>query len=121
MMAELGYLPEPDAFEPERLLEQVGTAAGWLFEPGFRRLSPDYVRETIETSSSPQSVYFDQMRRQTLPPSSLLMRRMEGLLLSVLGDLRAGADWGAIAREYVSDGPPSTPLGEEDRAFWNER
>jgi predicted unusual protein kinase regulating ubiquinone biosynthesis (AarF/ABC1/UbiB family) len=117
-MAELGYLPEPDAFEPERLLEQVGSAAGWLFEPGFRRLSPEYVRETIETSSSPQSAYFDQMRRQTLPPSSLLMRRMEGLLLSVLGDLRAGADWGTIAQEYVSSGPPSTALGEEDRAFW---
>jgi predicted unusual protein kinase regulating ubiquinone biosynthesis (AarF/ABC1/UbiB family) len=117
-MAELGYLPQPDAFEPERLLEQVGTAAGWLFEPGFRRLSPDYVRKTIEASSSPQSAYFDQMRRQTLPPASLLMRRMEALLLSVLGDLRAGADWGAIAREYVLGAAPSTPLGEADREFW---
>jgi hypothetical protein len=58
------------------------------------------------------------MRRQTLPPQALLLRRMEGLLFSVLGELRAGADWGAIAREYIAGAAPSTPLGEEDAAFW---
>jgi hypothetical protein len=61
------------------------------------------------------------MRRQSLPAASLLMRRMEGLLLSVLGDLRAGADWGAISREYVAGARPSTPLGEEEAAFWESR
>ena len=61
------------------------------------------------------------MRRQTLPPQALLLRRMEGLLFSVLGELRAGADWGLLAREYVADAVPSTPLGREDRAFWEDR
>jgi hypothetical protein len=30
----------------------------------------------------------------------------------VLGQLRAGADWGAIAAEYLHGAPPATPLGE---------
>ena len=58
------------------------------------------------------------MRRQTLPPQALLMRRMEGLVFSTLGEVRAAADWNAIAREYYADAAPSTPLGEAERAFW---
>ena len=94
-LAHLGYLPDPDAFEPALVLEQLRTAGEWYFEPGFRRLDPEYVRNALEVGSSPRSPYFAQMRRQTVPPEALLIRRMEGLLFSVLGELRAGADWGA--------------------------
>ena len=62
-----------------------------------------------------------QMRRQSVPPEALLLRRGEGLLFSVLGELRAGADWGLLAREYIDEDPPSTPIGEEDAAFWGQR
>jgi hypothetical protein len=55
----------------------------------------------MEQNGSPRSPHFEHMRRQTLPPQALLLRRMEGLLFSVLGELRAGADWGALAREYI--------------------
>ena len=75
--------------------------------------------ELIERGSSPRSAYFEQMRRETIPPQALLIRRMEGLVLSTLGELRAGADWHALASEYWNDDPvPSTPLGEQDAAFW---
>jgi hypothetical protein len=42
---------------------------------------------------------------------------MEGLLFSVLGELRAGADWGALALEYIADEPPSTELGRAEDAW----
>ncbi len=58
------------------------------------------------------------MRRQTIPPQALLMRRMEGLVLSALGEVRASADWHAVAREYYAGDGPSTELGAEERAFW---
>jgi hypothetical protein len=92
-----------------------------MFAPGFRNITPELVREVVEQGSSPRSPWFEQMRMQTLPPESLLMRRMEGLLLSVLAQLRAGADWRGIVEEYVRDAPPSTPLGEQDAAFWHAR
>jgi hypothetical protein len=59
------------------------------------------------------------MRQQTLPPASLLMRRQEALILSVLADLRAGADWARIAREYAFGDPPSTELGIAEAGFWD--
>jgi predicted unusual protein kinase regulating ubiquinone biosynthesis (AarF/ABC1/UbiB family) len=120
-LSELGYLPEPDIFEPELLLAQTQTAGRWMFEPGFRRITPELVREVVEQGSSPRSPYFEQMRLQTLPPESLLIRRMEGLLLSVLAQLRAGADWRSIVDEYVRDTPAVTPLGEQDAAYWRAR
>ena len=42
------------------------------------------------------------------------MRRMEGLIFTTLGELRAGGDWYALASEFFADAPPSTELGEAD-------
>jgi len=111
-MAELGYLPDPDDFHPERVLDQLRAAGEWYFTTGFRRVDPEYVRSVFEVGSSPRSEHFDYMRRQTLPPQALLIRRMEGLLFGVLGELRAGGDWGRLALEYIAGEPPSTELGE---------
>ena len=118
LMSELGYLPDPDEFPPEELLDQVYRGARWLFEPGFRRLDPDYARELIEDSGSPRSPHYERMKRQTMPPASLLMRRQEGLIFITLAELRAGADWARIGFEYFADGPPSTELGRAERTYW---
>jgi predicted unusual protein kinase regulating ubiquinone biosynthesis (AarF/ABC1/UbiB family) len=118
-LASLGYLPRPEDFEPEDLLGQLLLAAEWYFEPGFRRLSPQYVTDLIERGGSPRSPYFEQMRRETIPPQALLIRRMEGLVLYALGELRAGADWSRLGAEYWGDASePTTPLGELDAEFW---
>ncbi len=117
-LAELGYLPEPETFEPEALMAQVAAMGDWYLQPGERRFSPAYVAELIDSTSGPRSPWFAQMRRQTLPPQALLLRRMEGLVLSALGEVRGCADWHAIAREYYAGAEPSTPLGEAEAAFW---
>ncbi len=121
LMSDLGYLPEPGEFEPEALLGQLASAGEWYFKPGFLRLSPQYVADLIELSSSPRSPYFDLMRRETLPPVALLMRRMEGLVFSTLGELRAGGDWAALGREFFAESEPSTALGRIDAEFWASR
>jgi len=122
MLARTGYLPDPDAFTHDQVFEQISAAGAWFFVEGFRRLDPEFVRVHMEETGSPRSPHFDQMRRQTIPAQALLLRRMEGLLFSVLGELRAGADWGALMREYaLPDAAPTTPMGVEDAAFWAAR
>jgi predicted unusual protein kinase regulating ubiquinone biosynthesis (AarF/ABC1/UbiB family) len=120
-MSALGYLPDPGSFEPARLLEQLRLAGEWYFEPGPRRITPEYVSDLMERGSSPRSEYFDDLRRMALPPQALLIRRMEGLVFSTLGELRARADWAALGAEYHGDGEPATPLGELDAEFWGDR
>jgi predicted unusual protein kinase regulating ubiquinone biosynthesis (AarF/ABC1/UbiB family) len=118
-LSELGYLPEPETFEPAALVAQVRAMGEWYLEPGPRRFSPAYVAELLDSTSGPRSPWFAQMRRQTLPPQALLLRRMEGLVLSALGEVRGCADWHAIAREYYAGAAPATPLGEAEAAFWS--
>jgi len=120
-MAALGYLPDPAAFSPDRLLAQLRLAGEWYFEAGPRRITPGYVSDLVERSSSPRSEYFEDMRRMSLPPQALLIRRMEGVVFSTLGELRARADWAALGREYHADADPSTPLGRLDADFWDGR
>ncbi len=118
LMSTLGYLPEPEEFDPEALVDQVSTGAAWLFEPGFRRLDPGYAHQLLEQGGSPRSPHYEAMKRQTMPPASLLMRRQEALILVVLAQLRAGADWTAIGREYAFGEPPTTELGRAEAEFW---
>ncbi len=67
------------------------------------------------------SAFLDDMRRMTLPPQALLIRRMEGLVFQTLGEVRASADWAALGAEYHAGEPPSTPLGELEADFWAAR
>jgi predicted unusual protein kinase regulating ubiquinone biosynthesis (AarF/ABC1/UbiB family) len=120
-LAKLGYLPEHGSVDGAALLEHLAAAGAWMLAGGVRRLDPASVERTIELGYPPRSPYFGLMRRLSVPPRSLLLRRMEVQLLALLGDLRAAGDWGAIAAEHHSGAPASTPLGREDQAFHARR
>ena len=120
-LARLGYLGEAESYDPGALLEHLATAGEWFLAEGFRRIDPGYVRRTVELGYPPRSPWFSVMRRLTLPPPTLLLRRMEVQMLSVLGELHAGGDWAAIAAECRHGQSPSTPLGQEDKAFFRRR
>jgi predicted unusual protein kinase regulating ubiquinone biosynthesis (AarF/ABC1/UbiB family) len=59
-----------------------------------------------------------QINQFTVPPESMLIRRMHSIVAVVLEQLRAGADWGAIAAEYLNGAPPATPLGRDEAEFF---
>ena len=69
--------------------------------------------------SDPRSSYFGQMRHETLPPDHLLGRRLETLVLAVLGQLHSTGNWHRIAREWIYDDPPATELGRLEADFYD--
>jgi hypothetical protein len=69
----------------------------------------------------PRSEYWDLTRRETVPAEALLGRRMEALVLGVLGQLRATANWHRIVREWFFAAPPATPLGAAEADYWRSR
>jgi hypothetical protein len=120
-LSSLGYLGEPKSFDRDALLEYLATAGAWMLARGFRRVDPAYVTQILELGYPPRSPHFALMRRLRMPPPTLLLRRMEIQVLSLLGDFHAGADWGAITAEHHSGKPVSTALGREDHAFHKRR
>ena len=121
-----GYLPagRADAVDADWALGLMRMAIKWYAVPGVRRFSPDHARrgrDRERPDSEQRAATKTQVNQFTLPPESILIRRMHGIVAVVLGQLRAGADWGAIAAEYLHRTPPATPLGEAEADFFVRR
>ncbi len=123
-----GYLPadRSSAVDADWALGLMKTAIGWYAIPGKRRFSPQDSRdhrdrERVGGSAQARAAMRTQVNQFTLPPESVLIRRMHAIVAVVLAQLRAGGDWGALAAEYLHAGAPSTPLGEAEARFFAPR
>ena len=117
-----GYLPaaRADAVDTDWALRLMRSAIGWYAVPGGRRFSPDRRsgrRDREPPSAEQRSAAKHRVNQFTVPPESVLIRRMHGTLAVVLSQLRAEADWGAIAAEYLHGAPRATALGEAEAEF----
>lgn len=121
-----GYLPaaRADVVDPDLALRMMRHATRWYAVPGQRRFGSEDEerrrrrREDREpTDEQNRANVREQINQFTLPAETVLIRRMHGIVAIVLWQLRAGADWGAIAAEYLHGAPPATALGEAEASF----
>ena len=117
-----GYLPasRADAVDADWALGLMRMAISWYAVPGERRFSPDAARrgrDRERLDSEQRAQMRMQVNQFTLPPETVLIRRLHGIVAVVLEQLRAGADWGAIAAEYLHGAPPATSLGQAEADF----
>jgi len=118
-----GYLPadRAGAVDAGFALRLMQSAIRWYALPGWRRFSSDDERPDADREprdSEERAAVRMQLNQFTLPAEAILIRRMHGILAVVLRQLRAGADWGAIAAEYLHGEPPATPLGHAEAEFF---
>jgi predicted unusual protein kinase regulating ubiquinone biosynthesis (AarF/ABC1/UbiB family) len=110
--------------EGELALRLVRRATRWYAVPGVRRFSGTHGRRHHERppiDAERREEVKDQISEFTLPAETILIRRMHTIVAAVLGQLRAEADWGAIAAEYLYGEPPATPLGEAEAEYFARR
>ena len=113
-MRELGYLP--------------GELAEWRGDLLLRAHARDQLVALLATSrcgsrprtsgAAPRRLreegggeLVEQLRRMTLPPEALLLRRMEGLLFQIASTIRAAAPGAPLLRELVEGDEPVGELG----------
>jgi predicted unusual protein kinase regulating ubiquinone biosynthesis (AarF/ABC1/UbiB family) len=119
LLAESGFLPEPERVDKDHLLAFIEDAIWWYTTADEEvQLSPEIATEVMIESSDPRSSHFREMRHQTIQPEHLFGRRMEMLTLAVLSQLRARNNWHRIAREWMYGDPPVTELGREEAEFY---
>src|SRR3954451_1236696 len=116
-----GYIPPERAngLDAELALTMIRAAIRWYAVPGEHRLSPErrHRRDEAPADADRDSAFREQAGRFRLPPETMLIRRMHALVAIVLNRLRASADWGAIAAEYLHGEAPATELGHAEAAF----
>ncbi|MCW3031418.1 MAG: hypothetical protein JWM66_1551, partial [Solirubrobacterales bacterium] len=118
LLAESGFLPDPDRVDPGHLLAFVQSAIWWYTTDEVVQLSPQIATAAMIESSDPRSTHFREMRHQDMRPEHLFGRRMEMLTLAVLAQLGARANWHRIAREWMYGDAPTTELGREEADFY---
>jgi predicted unusual protein kinase regulating ubiquinone biosynthesis (AarF/ABC1/UbiB family) len=121
-----GYLPadRADAVDGEFALRLMRRATRWYAVPGEHRFSGGDSRrgrERARPDEEQRAAMRAQVNQFTVPPEVILIRRMHGVVAVVLSQLRAGADWGAIAAEYLHGEAPATPLGQAEADFFARR
>ena len=117
-----GYLPadRADMVEAEFALRLMRRAMKWYAVPGQRRFSNGQEHRGHDgerPDSEQRAAIRAQVNQFNVPPESILIRRMHGVVAIVLQSLRASADWGAIAAEYLHRDAPATPLGRAEADF----
>jgi predicted unusual protein kinase regulating ubiquinone biosynthesis (AarF/ABC1/UbiB family) len=118
LLAESGFLPDPERVDPEHLLDFIQSAIWWYTSDEVVQLTPEIATQVMIESSDPRSSHFREMRHQDMRPEHLFGRRMEMLTLAVLSQLRAKANWHRIAREWMYGDPPVTELGRQEAEFY---
>ncbi len=115
---EVGFFPEPEKFDPNRVLQHFRAATSWYTVDQYGELSPEYATQVLIDMSDPRSEYFGQLRHESAPPDHIFGRRMEVLTLAVLSQLHARGNFHRIAREWFYGDQPETELGRQEAEFY---
>ena len=117
-----GHRPAPGrrAVLATRLVEEYfGHFYEWVIADEPSTMTPEYASESVRRFFDASGPYGPIMKAANVPPSFVIIQRINLGLYALLGDLRATANWRRVAEELWDfvDGPPSTPMGEAEHAW----
>jgi hypothetical protein len=118
-ISESGFLRDPSKFSDEQIFDYFEHFWKFVLEDAELTTTPEWSSESVRRFFDPTGEHGDIMRAANVPGCFVILQRINLGLVAVLGELNATRNWRRIALEQwpFSNGPPSTPLGEEE-AEW---
>jgi predicted unusual protein kinase regulating ubiquinone biosynthesis (AarF/ABC1/UbiB family) len=114
VLAEQGFIRDDNPPPPDEMLAWCRDNFASLHQPQPFTFTPEFAAQTLGHLMSMDK---DVMRHVTVPRDFVFTNRIYVGLYSVLGALRATADWMAIFQEDVT-GQPTTELGHLESDFF---
>ena len=77
-------------------------------------MTPEYASESVRRFFDLSGPYAEIIKSANLPPSMVIIQRINLGLFSLMAELEATANWRRVAEEIWpwADGAPSTSMGE---------
>jgi predicted unusual protein kinase regulating ubiquinone biosynthesis (AarF/ABC1/UbiB family) len=123
IVEEAGLLTPGLPFSDEEVLDYFGHFYEFVMRDAEETITSEWSRETVERFFSPNSSHGPIARAANLPPSFVIIQRINLGLMAVMGDVEATANFRRIAEELWPwvDGAPSTQMGKAEAAWQAQR
>jgi predicted unusual protein kinase regulating ubiquinone biosynthesis (AarF/ABC1/UbiB family) len=114
IVEEVGLLRPNPAFTDEQIGEYFGHFYEFVLEEGEIEITQDYASATVGRFFDTSGDHGEIMKAANVPPSFVIIQRINLGIYALLGELGAVANWRRIADELWPwvDAGPSTALGE---------
>ena len=122
VIEDVGLLRAGEPFTDDEVEHYFGHFYEFVLADEVTTIDQEYASETVRQMFDLTGPHGEIMKAANVPPSFVIIQRINLGLYAVLGELNATANWRRIAEEIwpFVDGAPSTPLGEEEGA-WRRR
>jgi predicted unusual protein kinase regulating ubiquinone biosynthesis (AarF/ABC1/UbiB family) len=114
VIERIGLLQPGEPFTDDEIVDYFGHFYEFIQNDGPYTITSAYASETVRRFFDQRGPYGDIMRATNLPPSFVIINRINLGLYALFGELDATGNWRRLAEELWpwTDGPPSTPMGE---------
>ena len=111
----LGLLPEGLEVTDDEVFDYLRHFYDFVEQDGIYTITPEFGSETVRRIFDTSGPYATIQKAANVPPSFVIIQRINLGLYAMFGELMATGNWRRLAEEiwpFVA-GPPSTPMGLE--------
>jgi tRNA A-37 threonylcarbamoyl transferase component Bud32 len=116
---EIGLLPITAGFDDDAVVDYFGHFYEWVLADEEKTMTPEYGSESVRRFFDASGPHGEIMKAANVPPSFVIVQRINLGLYALMGDMHATRNWRRISEEIwpFTDGEPSTPLGEAEQQW----
>ena len=114
VVERIGILAPGVDIDDDALSDYFGHFYEFVMEDAEMEITPEYSSESVRRFFDLSGPHAEIMKSANLPPSMVIVQRINLGLYALFGDLQARANWRRIAEELwpFVNRAPSTPMGE---------
>lgn len=122
VVERIGLLKPGMPFTEDEIVDYFGHFYEFVMHDGVCPITAEYASETVRRFFDKSGPYGEIMKAANVPPSMVIIQRINLGLYAIFGEMNATANWRRLAEEIwpFVEAPPSTPMGREI-AEWARR